>query len=349
MDCLFFINPVSGSGYGRRLAEQIEHLNLPAPAFKQVVFIDPDRLSQQVYSCARGKDLIIICGGDGTVSTIVSHLVDLDQVPPFAIIPLGTGNDIARSTGWLRSWTEFGLDGLFYAIKEGRCNSFDVWQIRTKNQNTLECYTFCAYAGIGYDGRMCQEFSRLNQFFTRWCIPTGIKRLLYLPAGLRVLYKNLLHPEKIRCNISYDDGGTRKSLQDRFGQILLCNSGFYAGGRLIFKNYSLEDGLIEFFGLKGYLSYMQLLFEARLPVRHSSIPPIQSSFFKMELFGSAYFQIDGEPVGILGKNCYLELGLLRSIPLLAPFLDKLAKRRLKDAEAAHSLEELSSPARPVVT
>jgi len=302
-----------------------------------------------VYSCARDKDLIIICGGDGTVSTIVSYLVDLDQVPPFAIIPLGTGNDIARSTGWLKSWVEFGLDGIFYGIKEGKCKSFDVWQIRAKRQNTLECHTFCAYAGMGYDGRMCQEFLRLNQFFARWGIPTGIKRLLYLPAGLRIFYKNLLHPEKIRCNISYVQNGERMGLQDRFGQILFCNSGFYSGGGLIFKKYSLEDGLIEFFGLKGYWSYMQLLFEARLPGRHSSIPPIQSSFFEMELFSSAYFQIDGEPAGILRKDCYVELELLRSIPLLTPFLDKLVKRRLKDSESTHSLKELSSPARPVVT
>ncbi len=349
MNCLFFINPISGSGQGRRLAEQIEDLNLPAPAFKQVVFTDPERLSQQVYSCAKDKDLIIICGGDGTVSSIISHLVNLDQPPPFAIIPLGTGNDIARGTGWLKSWAEFGLDGLFYGIKEGKCNSFDVWQIRITRQDDCRCYTFCAYAGLGYDGRLCQEFSRLNQFFTKWRIPTSVKRLLYLPAGTRILYKNLLHPEKIRCHIDYDRNGEKRGLQDKFGQILFCNSGFYAGGSLISKEYSMEDGLIEFFGLKGYWAYMQLLFEARLPVRHSSILPIKSSAFEIELFSSAYFQIDGEPMGILEKNCRVRLELLRSVPLLAPFLDKLVKRRLKDREMAHDIKELSSHVRPAVT
>ena len=36
-------------------------------------------------------DLIVIGGGDGTVSTALSQLLKLDR--PFAVIPLGTAND----------------------------------------------------------------------------------------------------------------------------------------------------------------------------------------------------------------------------------------------------------------
>lgn len=48
-------------------------------------------------------------GGDGTVGWILGCLGELkrqnrDPVPPTGIIPLGTGNDLSRSFGWVRSY-----------------------------------------------------------------------------------------------------------------------------------------------------------------------------------------------------------------------------------------------------
>ena len=350
MDCIFFVNPSSGPGQGRRLAEEIEQYVLPAAVFKQVVFTDPRRLHQQVYSCAKEKDLVVICGGDGTVSSIIAHLVNMDKVPALAIIPLGTGNDVARSTGWLKSWNELGLDGLFYAIKKGKVTSLDVWQMNIKKGDLAISYPFCAYVGMGYDGRVCQEFSKLNRFFIKRSVPTVMKRLLYLPAGMRILYKNLLYPEQIRCTVSYEGPkGERASCDTRVGQLLFCNTGFYAGGSLICKHYSLEDGLLEFFGIKGYLSYMQLLFEGRLPVGKSSILPIRASGFEITFCSSAYFQVDGEPAGVIEGGSQVNIDLLRSLPFLKPLKDRRARKRLKDASLEGIVEKISSSARPAVT
>ena len=47
-----------------------------------------------------------VVGGDGTVGWVLGSLGELhklvrEPVPPTAIIPLGTGNDLSRSFGWV--------------------------------------------------------------------------------------------------------------------------------------------------------------------------------------------------------------------------------------------------------
>lgn len=96
---LFIINPVSGAGAGTRIKEQLEHLieSTPTmgiePVFK---FTEGNGHAFTIakHSIDSGFDLVIACGGDGTVNEVASALIGTQNT--MSIFPIGSGNGLAR-------------------------------------------------------------------------------------------------------------------------------------------------------------------------------------------------------------------------------------------------------------
>lgn len=98
-DLLAIANSVAGSAHEEAVAEAMTVLRARADV-ELVLPADVDELRAAVE--VLGDRRLVVLGGDGTVHECVNALARLgrlDDVGPVGLVPLGTGNDLARALG----------------------------------------------------------------------------------------------------------------------------------------------------------------------------------------------------------------------------------------------------------
>ena len=101
---LVIANPVAQSGRGEAGARAVkEALEAGmAPVTSYVVRLTEDRgHATQLAAQATAYDTVLVLGGDGVVHETVNGLMQLDaqERPRLGVLPLGSGNDFARTAG----------------------------------------------------------------------------------------------------------------------------------------------------------------------------------------------------------------------------------------------------------
>ena len=97
---LYVINPAGHGGAGAKAWEAFRK-SWPDPIDPEhVIFTEHPGHAREIAASVKGYDTIAAVGGDGTVGDISSGILDREgDRPTIAIIPAGTGNDIARNVG----------------------------------------------------------------------------------------------------------------------------------------------------------------------------------------------------------------------------------------------------------
>ncbi len=90
----FIVNPISGKGTGEKVKKRIEEIFSEHDIQIKLTGKKDDAYEFALKSVEEGAELIVSCGGDGTLSEVASALVGKEV--PLAIVPIGSGNGLAR-------------------------------------------------------------------------------------------------------------------------------------------------------------------------------------------------------------------------------------------------------------
>lgn len=94
---LFIANPVSGKGTADIQTRLLRELQLAGHTVAHHL-TSADRASDQgIYQAAAGYDVVLCCGGDGTLNAVINGLLSAGHSTPILYVPSGTTNDLARS------------------------------------------------------------------------------------------------------------------------------------------------------------------------------------------------------------------------------------------------------------
>lgn len=164
---------------------------------------NPKRLSEFVKEAAgRGHKLIIVGGGDGTVSSSVDFFVERDIV--LGVLPLGTGNSFARSLD-----IPLDLNGALDIISKGKIANIDVGEV--------DGHHFANVATIGFSADVAR-------FTPRW-----LKRILSVGAyGLSGFWQFFTN-NYFECDLTMGD--IKKSIKTH--QVIIANGTYYGTSKIL--------------------------------------------------------------------------------------------------------------------
>jgi diacylglycerol kinase (ATP) len=275
---LFIVNPSSGTTIGKNpeaVASVIETLSKSYDASSHIEFTErKDHATALVKEHIRTQKwaAVVAVGGDGTVNEVAKGLVN--QHVPLGIIPLGSGNGLARHLGvpmTLQASTQRLFQGTSITIDSAELNGLPY---------------FCT-AGVGFDAHVGYRF--------------GQQKKRGLATYVSVSLKSYWHyrPQKYRLN------GEEMELFS----LSFANAGQFGNNAWIAPQANIQDGLVDvcmvkpfpwWFGAgfcynmfsknlkpSAYLSYLstkQLVVECNEPpIVHYDGEPIQLETNRIEI------------------------------------------------------------------
>uniref|UniRef100_A0A8C5F2A1 Diacylglycerol kinase n=1 Tax=Gopherus evgoodei TaxID=1825980 RepID=A0A8C5F2A1_9SAUR len=231
------------------------------------VFLDRLELYRKVPNLR-----ILACGGDGTVGWILSILdeLQLSPQPPVAVLPLGTGNDLARTLNWGGGYTDEPVSKILCHVEDGTIVQLDRWNLQVERNpdlpqeeiedgaRKLPLSVFNNYFSLGFDAHVTLEFhesreanpEKFNSRFRNKMFYAGAAFSDFLQRSSRDLSKHV----KVVC-----DGTdlTPKIQELKFQCIVFLNIPRYCAGTMPwgtpsdhrdFEPQRHDDGYIEVIG-----------------------------------------------------------------------------------------------------
>jgi YegS/Rv2252/BmrU family lipid kinase len=216
---LFFINPISGTrsklGLEKKIIKKCLEYNI---GFELLSTAEDGN-----YSFLRERILqdkitdVVICGGDGTLSPVISSLLNIKV--NIGIIPMGSGNGLAFTAKIPPS-----VDKALEIIFKGKTSCIDAFLINGKLS--------CMLCGIGLDAKVAYDFS--------------LQKKRGLSTYIKQTFKNFLSASPYHFELNIQN---IKFKADAFF-ICIANSNQFGNNFTIAPEASLNDGLLDIIVVK---------------------------------------------------------------------------------------------------
>jgi YegS/Rv2252/BmrU family lipid kinase len=198
----------------RRIIEAaLQAAEWPLPAWFETT-TDDTGTGQARRAVEEGAAVVFVCGGDGTVRSVIAGLVGTGAA--LAVLPAGTGNLLAANLGL----PDDPAEGVRLAVRGGR-RQVDVGQVDGE--------VFAVMAGMGFDAAIMDDASaRLK---ARFGTPA------YVLSAVRHLRDR---PMRVRIRIDENPPRTRRAVA-----VLVGNVGRLSGGIRLLPHAEPDNGQME--------------------------------------------------------------------------------------------------------
>ena len=279
----FIVNPISGNGNNLitpKLVSGVFNFDEFKVKIKQTQ--RPKHAKElALKSIKEGADVIVACGGDGTVNEIASSLVGSNV--KLGIVPMGSGNGLASALKIPKS-----ISGALNVIKNSNSTQIDVGEINK--------HYFFSNTGIGFDANVINNYSKTKQ-----------RRLgSYLRASLLTFFNN---PPSLSVKITTES----KSLRLKPFMVFVSNSNEMGYDISLTPKASIQDGMLDAIIVEPLNKLEIIYFGFLLLIKRPQ------SFKKAHYFltknleitnlekGGVLAQIDGESVQIKANQINIQI------------------------------------------
>uniref|UniRef100_A0A8B9S1X5 Diacylglycerol kinase n=1 Tax=Accipiter nisus TaxID=211598 RepID=A0A8B9S1X5_9AVES len=261
---LVFVNPKSG-GNQVRTSSGSKSQTLTAVFLQMSLALGQSDRKNSVTKLESSEEVLAV----GWILSILDEL-QLSPPPPVAVLPLGTGNDLARTLNWGGGYTDEPVSKILCHVEDGTIVQLDRWNLQVERnpdlpQDELEdgarklpLSVFNNYFSLGFDAHVTLEFhesreanpEKFNSRFRNKMFYAGAAFTDFLQRSSRDLSKHV----KVVC-----DGTdlTPKIQELKFQCIVFLNIPRYCAGTMPWGNpgdhrdfepQRHDDGYIEVIG-----------------------------------------------------------------------------------------------------
>ncbi|MBD8868103.1 phosphatase PAP2 family protein [Nocardioides sp. MJB4] len=230
---------------------------------------------QAAAAAVAGADLVMVCGGDGTVREVCAELASTGI--PVGIVPAGTGNLLARNLGiplYLRSAVDVTLNGQDRAID----------MVRVSGDGLADTH-FMVMAGLGFDAAIMEGVNE------------GIKEKVGWLAYVLSALKSLMFPA-VGIEVSVDD---EPFTRHRARTVVVGNVGYLQAGMPLLPDATIDDGLLDVVLIhpKRFLSWLPIVWRvlAKRSRTDSTLDRMTGRKVVIRASTDTPRQLDGDSIG----------------------------------------------------